>query len=476
MTSSAPAGPVPADYRVGDWIVDTALAEGAFGSVYSAHHVSGGATDTLPERAALKFLPTGTSTPRQLRHLRELIDREVELLSRVQHVRLIRMYETLTVDDPQRPELDGATVLVLELAERSLAQLLDAADGTEGPPPGAATLLLEVCEGMAQLHHEGWVHGDIKPSNVLLMADGSVRLSDFNLAAELEGSHAYSPAFSTPDYSPPELLWAEFSARGQQIRPTADVWAYGVLAHIALTGTYPVPGGTANARREALARYARGEEELRLSPTLSEGWTELIGDCLARTHEERAGHDAATLAERVAALAEGRSVRRRLRQRLPRLPRTRRGRLVALTASVATVVTAGTGASLLYDRSEDPPPQTRGYERCLEGNVCFFTEPDGKGDICSWWGDDKDWYRGEIKCDWREDMRVASVFNNGIDGEGGEQYVDVRYFGETDFGREQGCVEVGTRKNLGGKHRLASHRWQVTCADPYEQDRNASKS
>jgi serine/threonine protein kinase len=41
------------------------------------------------------------------------------------------------------------------------------------------------------------VHGDLKPANVLLMADGSVRLADFNLAAEMDGTHAYSPAFAT---------------------------------------------------------------------------------------------------------------------------------------------------------------------------------------------------------------------------------------------------------------------------------------
>ncbi|MBU7596798.1 protein kinase [Streptomyces sp. P38-E01] len=489
---------VPAGYRIGRWVVDAPVAEGAFGSVYAAHRTGdatggdprgadatagaptgersaeGGASGggpgvgdaEYPARAALKILPTGTSTPRQLRHLRELVAREVELLSRVRHVRLIRMYETLTVDDPHHPELDGSAVLVLELASRSLRDVLDDAGGPA--PPGAARLLAEVCEGMAQLHREGWVHGDIKPSNVLLMDDGGVRLSDFNLAAEMEGSHAYSPAFSTPDYSPPELLWSEFSARGQQIRPTADIWAYGVLCHVVLSGTYPMPGGTASARREAAARYARGEEELRLSPLLPDGWAALIGHCLARTHQERARYDASQLAARAAELGGGRG--RRPGRRV-RLPRSRRAQLAALTATVATAVTAGTGAALVYERSGSSEPQ--GYQRCLEGNVCFFTEPHGKGDMCAWWGDDRDWYRGEVKCGWHPDTKVASVFNNGKDTDQGEQYVDVFYFGEQEYGAEEGCIRIGTRRNLEGEQTFASHRWQVTCADPYEKGRNA---
>ncbi|WP_031185308.1 serine/threonine protein kinase [Streptomyces sp. NRRL F-5635] len=241
-----------------------------------------------PDAVALKFLPTGTGTPRQLSHLRDLVEREVELLRRLRRPRLIRMYETLTVDDPGRPRLDGATVLVLERAEGSLSALLSA---TPRPRSGPA-LLAQICEGLHQLHHAGWVHGDLKPANVLLMKDGSVRLADFNMAAELEGTHAYTPAFSTPDYTPPELLWSEIGERGRRIRPSADVWAFGVLAHLVLTGSFPLPGGTPTARRDAAVAYSRGSHELRLSPELPSPWREIVRACLTRTHADRIGTDA----------------------------------------------------------------------------------------------------------------------------------------------------------------------------------------
>ncbi|MZE72321.1 protein kinase, partial [Streptomyces sp. SID5789] len=299
------AVPVPRGYRVGGWEVREPIATGAFGSVYAARRVDGtggaeggdGSGGHLPDTAALKFLPTGTGTPRQLAHLRDLVEREIALLRRLRQPRLIRMYETLTVDDPGQPRLDGATVLVLERAEGSLSALIAA---SPRPPDGPA-LLAQVCEGLAQLHRAGWVHGDLKPANVLLMADGSVRLADFNMAAELEGTHAYTPAFSTPDYTPPELLWSEIGERGRRIRPSADVWAFGVLAHLVLTGSFPLPGGTPTARRDAAVAYARGTHELRLSPELPEAWREIVRDCLTRTHAGRTG--TAALLRRVTAAA-----------------------------------------------------------------------------------------------------------------------------------------------------------------------------
>jgi hypothetical protein len=64
------AVPVPKGYRVGVREVREPIATGAFGSVYAARRIGDGTE--LPPAAALKFLPTGTATPRRLTHLREL--------------------------------------------------------------------------------------------------------------------------------------------------------------------------------------------------------------------------------------------------------------------------------------------------------------------------------------------------------------------------------------------------------------------
>ncbi|MGW4009147.1 protein kinase domain-containing protein [Streptomyces sp. NPDC004763] len=371
MSGRPYAVPVPKGYRVGAWEVREPVASGAFATVYAGVRAASagpggtGEADGPPRRAALKFLPTGTRTPRQLHHLRDLAEREVQLLRRLRAPRLIRMYDTLTVDDPDRPELDGATVLVLELAEGSL----DAVLARTPVPESGPALLAQVCEGLHQLHRAGWVHGDLKPANVLLMQGGSVRLADFNMAAELEGTHAYTPAFSTPDYTPPELLWPEVDERGTRIRPSADVWAFGVLAHLVLTGSFPLPGGTPESRSDAAMRYARGREELRLSPALSEAWREILRGCLAPTHGERASDTAVLLRRVEEATGASRSAR------LPRL-RPRRWRRPVLSAAVAAVIAGAVG--LAYTAPWEPEPAAAAPPTC-EKPVVYEDPTHGSG-------------------------------------------------------------------------------------------------
>ncbi|MDN3029332.1 protein kinase [Streptomyces sp. S.PB5] len=361
---------VPQGYRVGAWEVREPLASGAFATVYVGRRV-GDDEPGLPRQVALKFLPTGTRTPRQLHHLRELAAREVELLGRLRTPRLIRMYDTVTIDDPGHPDLDGATVLVLERAEGSLDAVLARDPGLEAGP----ALLAQICEGLHQLHHAGWVHGDLKPANVLLLEDGSVRLADFNMAAELEGTHAYAPAFSTPDYTPPELLWPEIDERGTRIRPSADIWAFGVLAHVVLTGTFPLPGATTQARCDAATRYARGTEELRLSPELPATWRQIITDCLARTHAERIGAEA-LLRQAEQAAGAARSAR------LPRL-RPRRWVRPVLVSAVA-VLALGTAATVTYTL-RDSAPASAAPPTC-EKPAVYEDDAHGRGYTAGWSG------------------------------------------------------------------------------------------
>ncbi|WP_406143974.1 protein kinase domain-containing protein [Streptomyces sp. NBC_01012] len=370
MTGQPYAIPVPQGYRVGPWEVREHLASGAFATVHAGRLV-GDDQPGLPRQAALKFMPTGTRTPRQLHHLRKLAEREVELLGKLHAPRLIRMYDTLTIDDPSHPDLDGATVLVLERAEGSLGAALE----HEPKPKAGPGLLAQICEGLHQLHHAGWVHGDLKPANVLLLKGGSVRLADFNMAAELEGTHAYAPAFATPDYTPPELLWPEVDERGTQIRPSADVWAFGVLAHTVLTGTFPLPGSTTEARCDAATRYARGTEELRLSPELPDGWRHIITDCLARTHAERIGTEALLRQVEQAAGAA----------RSARLPRLRPRRWVRPALGAALVVVAlGTATTMTYTLRDSPPASA--VPPTCEKPAVYEDDTHGRGYTAGWSG------------------------------------------------------------------------------------------
>ncbi|MFB9677520.1 serine/threonine-protein kinase [Streptosporangium vulgare] len=262
---------VPRGYRVGDWRVGKPIATGSWASVYLGVRDGEGAT-----RAALKFLPTGTVTRRQLKYFVDMTQREIRLHSRLQHSRLIRLRETLVVDDTENPELDGACVLVMDLAERSLADLIRAG----GAVPDAPRLITEICEGLAYMHAEGWVHGDLKPNNVLVMADGSVRLADFGLTTEIDGTHGYLPPMGSVDHVPPERWNEPVSERGHAVRVSADVWALGVTACQLLTGHLPFSAPTARARYVAAAEYAAGDRPLTLPVSLPEAWRSWVSECL----------------------------------------------------------------------------------------------------------------------------------------------------------------------------------------------------
>jgi len=304
--ATGPVVEVPAGYRVGRWEVLSHIASGSWASVYAARRVQRPRGPHDPHegaRGALKFLPSASLSPAQSADIAK-VSEEVRFNEQTDHPRLIRTFETLVVDDPREPALDGAVVLAMERAAVSLQDLLAARTPPE-PIADAARILREICEALVHVHALGWVHGDLKPSNVLLMEDGTARVADFGLARELDGTHAYAPRLGTSDFLPPEWWNERIGAQGIAIRPTADIWAFGVTAHQLLTGgMLPFAGLTARARGAAAQAYAQGQARLRLADELAPPWRAIIADCLAPDHAARSRHTAASLLARVDALQE----------------------------------------------------------------------------------------------------------------------------------------------------------------------------
>ncbi|WP_419998955.1 protein kinase domain-containing protein [Streptomyces boninensis] len=295
-TGKQPPLDLPRGYRVGDWSVIARIGDGSWGSVYAAEHTRD------QTQAAIKVLRTDLLTPAQRTSMDELMHREVRFSLTAEHPNIVRTYAVVTLQDSQYPELDGVTALIMDRAERSLEDLLtNAAPGT--PMPNAADLLTGISAGLAHVHTRGWVHGDLKPANILLANGNRVWLADFGLSAELDGTHAYVPPLGSLDHVPPEWWSQRPSLRGAPLRPSADIWAFGVVAHQILTGgLHPFPGGTARARAIAAGSYARGRERLRLDNAVPPEWRPLITDCLRPDHESRAALTAQDLAKRVHSL------------------------------------------------------------------------------------------------------------------------------------------------------------------------------
>ncbi|MGE0706425.1 MAG: protein kinase [Planctomycetota bacterium] len=102
--------------------------------------------------------------------------------------------------------------------------------------------LVEVARALGAAHAQGVVHRDVKPENILVDAAGHPRLIDFGIALVTSDERLTQTGgvLGTPAYMSPEQL----GGRGQELGPSADVWAVGVLLHQALSDALPFEGAS----------------------------------------------------------------------------------------------------------------------------------------------------------------------------------------------------------------------------------------
>jgi serine/threonine protein kinase len=107
------------------------------------------------------------------------------------------------------------------------------------PEPEALGVASQICAAVAHLHERGFVHYDLKPGNVMLCPDGSIRLIDFGLAHDIVTRRfslgAQAPAIGSAEYVAPEQI------RRRRGRTSADVYSVGAILYTMLTGQAPFP-------------------------------------------------------------------------------------------------------------------------------------------------------------------------------------------------------------------------------------------
>ena len=205
------------------------LGRGGMGVVWRAF-------DTLLQRqVAVKTLqipPLLDDADRAV--LGQRVLREARAAARLNHPGVVTLYDVV--------EDEGEPVIIMELVESpTLAELVR----RQGPlpPRRAAAIGLNVLDALAAAHAQGILHRDVKPANMMVPERGTVRLSDFGVAALLDdpkittsGAVAGSPSYMAPE-----------QATGEARGPAADLWSLGASLYFAVEGEPPFDRGSAIA-------------------------------------------------------------------------------------------------------------------------------------------------------------------------------------------------------------------------------------
>ena len=229
-------------HRMGPWTIEAPLGEGGMASVWQARR-SDGRHEGL---AAVKLMHGrlhGTQASQRF-------EREGRILARLEHPNIARLLDAGVASDGK----GGQPYLVLELVR---GDPIDRhCDARRLSVAARLALFEDVLAAVAHAHTHGVIHRDLKPGNILVSTDGTVKLLDFGIAKLMDDEAAGAAADAltreggrvlTPEYAAPEQL------RGEGVTTATDVYALGVLLYQLLSGRHPTSPSAGTA-----AEVARG--------------------------------------------------------------------------------------------------------------------------------------------------------------------------------------------------------------------------
>jgi serine/threonine-protein kinase len=248
---------------LGPYRIEALLGAGGMGEVYRAHDTK------LNRDVALKVLPDSfTADPDGVARF----TREAHVLASLNHpnIAAIHGFE------------DGGDVhaLVLELVEG--ATLADRIARGPLALPEALPIARQIADALAVAHEHGVVHRDVKPANIKVCADGTVKVLDFGLAKPVQGAdptqsdcgypvHApQSPAAVSPVVTAHGVILGTAAymspeqAKGRPADERSDVWAFGCVLYEILTGTRAFEGEDVS---DTLASVLKGQPDWSALPT-----------------------------------------------------------------------------------------------------------------------------------------------------------------------------------------------------------------
>jgi len=197
------------------------LGRGGLGVVVLARHVR------LDRQCAVKRV---LAAPAAGSEAEDRFRREARALARLDHPAVVRLYDVAAAD--------GRLYVVMEFVEGFTFRRL--IDHEAIDPVAAAIVLGDVAAALAHAASRGVVHRDVKPANVFVLPDGRAKLGDFGIARVLGDTATFRSATGTAlgsaAYMAPEQILGD-----ALIGPSADVYAFSVMAYEVTVGRLPFP-------------------------------------------------------------------------------------------------------------------------------------------------------------------------------------------------------------------------------------------
>ena len=216
----SPQPSLPSGTCLGPWRIENLIGRGGMGEVYAAIRADG----AFEQKVALKLLRYEAAGQMERFHA------ERRILARLEHPEIARLLDGgMTAD--------GRPYTVMEYVEGRT--LTDFCRDRHSDLHERLNLFARVCGAVAFAHRNLVIHRDLKPGNILVDAEGGVKLLDFGIAklldvAALPHDAANTIAPFTPDYAAPEQL------TGEPVTTATDIYGLGVLLFELLTGERPL--------------------------------------------------------------------------------------------------------------------------------------------------------------------------------------------------------------------------------------------